>query len=213
MGTEIISWLVIIGSSIVKIPQIYKILTTKSVFGLSLYSFWMEQLVNVINLAYNIVKQTNFLLYGETYFLFLGNLIILYLLHSNWIKWISITWILIIFGFAIGILSSSEILNLFQWATIFISSVSRIPQILKNYSSGSTGQLSTATYGLSLLGSLMRLFTIANEYLGQKEVQGDFILLIGSFISFLLSSILMLQILNIKSKKILNINNDFEKNI
>jgi hypothetical protein len=41
--------------------------------------------------------------------------------------------------------------------------VSRVPQIVQNYTTKSTGQLSIITYGLNLLGTLARIFTTMQE--------------------------------------------------
>ena len=41
--------------------------------------------------------------------------------------------------------------------------VSRIPQILQNYTSKSTGQLSFMTYAMNFMGTLARVFTTLQE--------------------------------------------------
>lgn len=61
-----------------------------------------------------------------------------------------------------GILSPSHLAALFDVNSVVLM-VSRVPQIVQNYTTKSTGQLSIITYGLNLLGTLARIFTTMQE--------------------------------------------------
>ena len=61
-----------------------------------------------------------------------------------------------------GILTPSHLAALFDINSVVLL-VSRVPQIVENYTSKSTGQLSIITYGLNLLGTLARIFTTMQE--------------------------------------------------
>lgn len=66
--------------------------------------------------------------------------------------------------------------------------ISRIPQIIQNFKQGSTGQLSGITTFLTFAGSLARVFTTI------QEVGWDFSLLIGYFLGFATSGLLLFQV-------------------
>lgn len=53
---------------------------------------------------------------------------------------------------------------------LFIAS--RVPQILQNFSTGSTGTLSPITYGLNAAGGAARIFTSLHEKAGAAMVRG-----------------------------------------
>jgi uncharacterized protein with PQ loop repeat len=61
-----------------------------------------------------------------------------------------------------GFLTRDVLTMLFDVNSIVLL-VSRIPQILQNYSSKSTGQLSFTTYAMNFMGTLARVFTTLQE--------------------------------------------------
>lgn len=54
----------VIGASIVKIPQLIKILIEKSVFGISFFSVIMEAMTNWVMIVYSWYRGNPFSIYG-----------------------------------------------------------------------------------------------------------------------------------------------------
>ena len=67
----------------------------------------------------------------------------------------------------IGLYTGGYISDLYLESLFDINSLvllaSRVPQILQNYATGSTGQLSVITYFLNFAGSAARILTTLNE--------------------------------------------------
>jgi uncharacterized protein with PQ loop repeat len=56
----------VVGASIVKVPQIIKILSKRSTFGVSFESVILEEITQSAAVAYNIFRGNPFSIYGET---------------------------------------------------------------------------------------------------------------------------------------------------
>ncbi|KAJ1737789.1 hypothetical protein LPJ55_005943 [Coemansia sp. RSA 990] len=69
---------IVLGGCIVKLPQLFKILKSKSVAGISLSSYLLEVLANAITLAYSFRKGYSFTFttYGEALFIGAQNIVI-----------------------------------------------------------------------------------------------------------------------------------------
>ncbi|CAG8838071.1 6529_t:CDS:1 [Gigaspora margarita] len=174
---------IILAGSIVKLPQIIKILTARSTRGLSFESVVLETCAFGIGLAYNLRNANPFSTFGETFFLTIQNVIILFLMlhYANRNRDIIITCIcMIISTYSLGSvdLINDSMLAFLQTLCIPLALFSKIPQIFTIYKNGSTGQLSSfAIFGFTL-GSLARVFTTLTEV-------DDDIILVG----FLLTSV------------------------
>ena len=55
-----------VGASIVKVPQIIKIISNKSTYGVSFSSVVLEEINSIAAFAYNIYRGNPFSIYGET---------------------------------------------------------------------------------------------------------------------------------------------------
>ncbi len=189
-------------SSIIKLPQIMKIFSSGSVQGLSLVSFMLETFAHLITTAYNFRTNQPFGTFGETTFLSIQNIIITVLIaifSKSVNNWVTIRRIFIVLSFFLVILYSlffqntslisDKVMLYLQMITIPLGLASKIPQILKNWGSKSTGQLSGVSVMSSLLGSLARVFTIVQEI-------KDNTILASSISAVILNSILALQMLN-----------------
>ncbi|KAL7419130.1 hypothetical protein Q5752_005966 [Cryptotrichosporon argae] len=178
---------IVLGGSIVKIPQILKILSTKSVRGLSLPAYILETASYGISLAYATRQGFPFSTYGENFFITIQNVIItLLILSFTEPKGASYAGIggkplsappakgrRVVTGAAImataGLFLTSHTfcppgtLAVLQAATIPLSLASKAPQILENRANRSTGNLSAFAVFSALLGCLARLFTTKQE--------------------------------------------------
>lgn len=70
----------------------------------------------------------------------------------------------------------------------------RVPQIVKNYRTKSTGQLSSITCGMNLAGCVARIFTSLQEGAGNAMVR-------AFLLGLLLNGITMAQIILYRPKK------------
>ncbi|KAG0329031.1 hypothetical protein BGZ99_003661 [Dissophora globulifera] len=195
---------IVAGGAIVKVPQIVKIVQARSAKGISFSSYMLETLACVISLAYNVRQNNPISTYGETFFVTLQNLAILVLMLHYTGKNTSAFIVLTSFLFMGNILGrtsqytqidgtvvtaavvSQGALAFLQAATIPINLFSKVPQIIENYKSGSTGQLSAFTVFNYFAGSLARVYTTLTEV-------DDILILSGFLLSTLLNCVLALQ--------------------
>ncbi|GJJ13397.1 hypothetical protein Clacol_007651 [Clathrus columnatus] len=191
---------IVIGGSIMKVPQLILILRARSARGLSLPSYILETLSYAITLAYSARNAFPFSTYGENLFLTLQNVVITLLIihhappsnsHSltrrpnSSPKLIGGVALSVIVSYILAIIPMS-LLALLQMATIPLSLLSKFPQIYENQQARSTGQLSAVAVISQVAGCLARLFTTATEV-------KDPIVFAGFFLAFLLNLILGAQ--------------------
>ncbi|KAK6512629.1 hypothetical protein TWF481_001511 [Arthrobotrys musiformis] len=159
---------IIAASSIVKIPQILKIISSNSAAGLSLLSTLLETDAYAISIAYNFRNGFPFSTFGETALIVVQNLVIAVLiLHFTGKGGYAG---LLIAGFAAAAYAlftpgvvSEKTMTLLQASTIPISLASKVPQIYTVWKQGGTGQLSAFAVFNFLAGSLARVFTTLQE--------------------------------------------------
>lgn len=190
LGIAIIS-----AASIVKVPQLIKLVRSKSAEGLSFTSYALETASFLIALAYNVRNGFPFSTYGETTFILAQDVAIatLILIYSKQTP--------IAIAFLIGVASAmyallidtSGMISESQMSTLqagagALGVASKLPQILTIYQQGGTGQLSAFAVFNYLLGSLSRIFTTLQEV--------DDKLILGGFIAgFALNAVLAAQML------------------
>jgi hypothetical protein len=138
----------IIGaSSIVKVPQLLKLLNSGSADGLSFLSYLLESGAYLISLSYNVRHGFPFSTYGETALILIQNIAIASLVLKYSGNGLGIAgWIggLIAAGAALfnENLIGDERLSLLQATAGVLGVASKVPQILTIWSEGGTGQLS-----------------------------------------------------------------------
>ncbi|KAI7954332.1 hypothetical protein MJO28_004732 [Puccinia striiformis f. sp. tritici] len=197
--SKFLSLAIVIGSGIVKIPQIIKIIHSKSARGLSLISFLLDSLGLVIIVSYNFRHDFPFSTYGsESFLLLIQNVIIITLIilssrypRAGILSMIAISTPVLLLG--ITLVPNSPIpgslLQALLTLSIPLALSSKIPQILINFQKKSTGQLSSFLIFSSFLGCLARLFTTLTE-------TGDLTLLINFGCGTILNGILSIQLLS-----------------
>ncbi|PBK80850.1 mannose-P-dolichol utilization defect 1 protein [Armillaria gallica] len=181
---------IVVGGSIVKVPQIILVVKSRSAQGLSLGTYVLETLSYCITLLYSLRNDFPFSTYGENLFLTIQNalitqLIVFYspnpqgkitLISAGLTAFISTLYYL-----------PTEILSYLQIATLPLSLFAKIPQITQNYQSKSTGQLSAFAVIAQVLGCIARLFTTMQEV-------GDPVVLAGFALALVLNSVLGAQL-------------------
>ncbi|KAF8798689.1 mannose-P-dolichol utilization defect 1 protein [Phlegmacium glaucopus] len=160
---------IVVGGSIMKVPQILLIVNGRSARGLSLPAYILETLSYAITLAYSFRHQFPFSTYGENFFLTLQNTLI--------------TLLIIFYAPSRALTGKSD--NKLQslvltclitlMTTLPLSLFSKLPQIRQNSRSQSTGQLSAFAVISQIAGCLARLFTTATE-VGDSLVSAGFAL-------------------------------------
>jgi mannose-P-dolichol utilization defect protein 1 len=185
---------IVIGGSIMKVPQVMLILNAKSARGLSLPAYILETLSYAITLAYSYRNGFPFSTYGENFFLTLQNTLITLLIinyshaHSrdNSTKLTVACMSTAAAAFSLYILPK-ETIALLQLCTLPLSVFSKFPQIRQNARSQSTGQLSAFAVISQIAGCLARLFTTATEV-------GDSLVTAGFALALILNIVLGAQL-------------------
>ncbi|KAL4202724.1 hypothetical protein AMTRI_Chr02g265060 [Amborella trichopoda] len=191
--SKVLGYLIVAASAIVKLPQLYIIVKNKSVRGLSVVSYELEVIGYTIALAYCLHKGLPFSAYGELVFLLLQGIILVGLIYyySGPLGPTTTIKAAIYCALAPTILAGEinpvlfEGLYASQHAIFFFS---KIPQIWKNYTNKSTGELSFLTSFMNFGGSVVRVFTSMQEGAPTSMI-------LGSVKAALLNGTIMTQII------------------
>ncbi|GMI82660.1 hypothetical protein like AT4G07390 [Hibiscus trionum] len=176
--SKLLGYAIVAASTTVKLPQIMKVLKHRSVRGLSLVAFELEVVGYTIALAYCLHTGLPFSAYGELVFLLIQAMILVAVIYyfsqplgiSTWIR------ALLFCALAPTVLAGRidpvlfEALYASQHAIFFFA---RVPQIWKNFSNKSTGELSFLTCLMNTAGSLVRVFTSIQEKAPPSVVGGS----------------------------------------
>jgi len=190
-----LGYLVIAGSLSVKIPQIVRILKHRSVEGISMTAHAMETLTYSIGFAYNLRHLYPFSTYGELVSCWSQNVVMgLLLAKYSGMDGMRTGAMLLVFAAICKFLldpalCSMQLLSTLQACTLGILVVgARLPQIAMNVRRGGTGELSSATYLLQLLGNLARVYT-------SFVLTGDLLLIGFAVVLASCNLVILLQIL------------------
>lgn len=162
---------IVVMSSIVKVPQILKLVSGGSAEGLSFVGYSMETLGYLISLAYGFRSNFPFTTFGETALIGIQNVIVcILILHYSgrpaaagaFLAGVAGILLVLIDPSGVGYVSEQN-MTLLQGLTIPLSLFSKVPQILTNHKNKSTGALSVFSVVNYLLGSLARVFTTIQE--------------------------------------------------
>ncbi|XP_023335998.1 mannose-P-dolichol utilization defect 1 protein [Eurytemora carolleeae] len=184
---------IVAGSSLVKFPQVLKIMFGGSAVGISFLSVFLELLAITCSGVYSFASGFPFSAYGESVFLaFQTALIGILVLWYSSGKLISLLFI-ILYSVAVYLaldpaLVPISILWYGQAANIPMILLGKFIQIRANFSNGHTGQLSAITCFLLALGAIARIFTSIQE-------TGDQLVILTYICSSAVNSIIALQVL------------------
>ncbi|KAK7480584.1 hypothetical protein BaRGS_00028160 [Batillaria attramentaria] len=158
---------IILGSLIVKLPQIIKMLQAKSGAGISLMSVTFELIAISATWSYGFAQKFPFSAYGESVFLALQTIIIAFLVlyygGQSGAAFGYLTFYVAAMSFLLSPAVPRQLLSLLQTSNAFVIMVSKAIQAYANYKNGSTGQLSVITVYLIFLGAVARIFTSIQE--------------------------------------------------
>ena len=180
---------IIATASIVKVPQILKLVQSQSAAGLSFTSYLLETASFLITLAYNVRSGWPFSTYGETALILAQDVVIAVLvLRFTRRDGAAGTFIAGVAAAIYALLVSdtlvdANLMNYLQAGAGALSVASKLPQILTVYRQGGTGQLSAFAVFNYLAGSLSRIFTTLQEV-------DDKLILYGFVAGFVLNAVL-----------------------
>lgn len=182
----------IIGSILVKLPQIIKIYKNKSGEGISLLSVTLDLTAITIYASYSFVKAFPFSAWGDSALLAVQTLIVgILVLYYQGYALKGLGYLLVYLGVCVilmGGLTPVEVLWTLQGFNIPILLSGKLSQALVNYKNGHTGQLSAITLLMLFFGSLARIFTSIQE-------TGDAMAIITYIASSFANAVLAFQLL------------------
>ncbi|EEQ87973.1 hypothetical protein RJZ56_002634 [Blastomyces dermatitidis] len=193
--SKVLGVAIVTFSAIVKVPQILKLLSSRSSAGVSFTSYALETTSLLITLAYNARQKFPFSTYGESALIAAQDVVVgvLVLVFSGQAPAAG-AFVAAVAGIVYALLFSGDALvdqatmGYLQAGAGVMGIASKVPQILTVWNEGGTGQLSAFAVFNYLLGSMMRIFTTMQEV-------DDKLLLYGFVAGFSLNLILGLQML------------------
>lgn len=197
---------IIAGSILVKVPQILKILSSKSGDGINVYGVYLELFAITANFAYSYVMGFPFSAWGDGTFLAIQTAMIAALvLHYSGSSGTAAVFLSTYVGLVSVLVSGftpTNVLWTMQAVNVPIIVIAKSIQVITNYKNGSTGQLSAITLLLLFGGSMARIFTSLVE-------TGDFIIIVTYCVSTVANGVIVGQLFwywnvgkeNNKSKK------------
>ncbi|XP_063786739.1 mannose-P-dolichol utilization defect 1 protein [Pseudophryne corroboree] len=183
---------IIVGSVMVKVPQIVKILRSGTAEGLSFQSILLELLALTGTMVYSITHGFPFSAWGEVLFLMVQTLIIGFLIQhlggrtSQGVLFFSVYFCLL--AILLSPVIPMVLVTVLQASNMPAVVISRLIQAMTNYRNGHTGQLSAVTIALLFLGSLARIFTSIQE-------TGDYLMSLTYVVSSACNGVIGAQLL------------------
>lgn len=183
---------IILGSVMVKLPQILKLMGAKQAEGLSFESVLLELLAISGTMAYSISNKFPFSSWGEALFLMLQTVTIGFLIqHYRGRSSRGLLFVVVYLALLALLLSPttpSAVVTAMQASNMPAVIVGRLIQAATNFRNGHTGQLSAISVFLLFAGSLARIFTSMQE-------TGDTLMALTYVISSSCNGIIALQVL------------------
>lgn len=189
--SKVLSYGILFGAMIVKVPQIINIIRSKSTQGLSPIMYGLENISYMIAIVYNFRYDYPFSTFGESVFLLIQGFILvgLFALYNKRLALIALGLpVFLAMAYYLYVLCPLEQLAFFQAGTIALFASSRLPQIYSNYRNGTTGVLSIVTVMMNFFGNTARIFTTLQEV-------KDGVVLAQVICSWLLNGILFSQLI------------------
>jgi len=182
---------IILGSILVKVPQIVKILRAGSAKGLSFVSITLEIAAAVSAFSYNFVNEYPFSSYGDSAFLAAQTALIgALVLHYGGAAAKGAAYLCGVAGLTAALCTAAPLSLLWalQAANIPMVFSAKMLQAYSNHIAESTGQMSGVTVFMLLAGSLARIFTSVQE-------TGDAVIVATYLVSSAANAVLFGQLL------------------
>ncbi|KAG5509444.1 hypothetical protein JKF63_06754 [Porcisia hertigi] len=191
-----LSYAVVVGASILKVPQILKVLKSNRADGISLSSLYVELFSYVISTSWGLVRGLPFRDCGENFFITLQLAVLVLLVAKMQKKARGAAIALVAEIFALYALSSGkvprEVHEFVLSGQVLLNMGSRVPQICANHRTRCRGQLSFLTFFLAFSGGIVRLMTTALNVSWDK---GKAVMLVQFSVAATLNAIILMQLL------------------
>ncbi|CAG8227565.1 unnamed protein product [Penicillium salamii] len=180
------------ASAIVKVPQILKLIGSRSSAGVSFISYALETASLLITLSYGVRNQFPFSTYGETALIAVQDIAVgVLVLHFAGRTAAAATFVAVVAASIYALLFDQTLVDAQTMAYLqagagALGVASKAPQIYTIWREGGTGQLSAFAVFNYLAGSLSRIFTTLQEV-------DDKLILYGFIAGFSLNVILATQ--------------------
>jgi mannose-P-dolichol utilization defect protein 1 len=191
-----LSFGIIVGSSVLKLPQMYNFYRAKSTNGVSPTMLYLDVISFTLPLTYNVMMGHPFFTFGEQLIVLSENIVLILMMwyyaparHVSKMVGVSLVYVALVFGLFQAPTAVWWVYPLFGAAAAVVG---RIPQILSNYTNQHTGTLSAFTFVLNSLGGAARMFTTMNT-------TGDLSIVTSQFVGILTSVIVLVQMWNYRA--------------
>ncbi|CAF1617983.1 unnamed protein product, partial [Didymodactylos carnosus] len=189
--SKCLGYSILLGSLLVKVPQIVKIRWNKSGHGVSVIAETIMLAAIFGSMAYGFTSEYPLSSYGDTYFLFIQTIIVILMVLYYEKKYVLAALYIVLCSLLTVLMVKKLIPELIIWnlaaASMILSVTSRLYQAYCNYRIKSTGNLSAITMLMLFIGSLARIFTSYQE-------TGDQTLIWTYILNSMANSILILQL-------------------
>lgn len=190
-----LSYAIVCGSLILKLPQIIKVVRNQSAYGISNTMLILELLSYTIAASYNFSLGYRLETYAENIIILVQNLVLINLVAHFQRQYhplkggLGVVLYLLWVGSVIyGVLPLSVTMFLMSFVQIPLGAFSRLPQIYSIYCAKTTGQLTVITFILAGGGCAARVLT---TFTGSKDPT----LLAGFLLNTFLNGVIVLQFL------------------
>jgi mannose-P-dolichol utilization defect protein 1 len=165
---KLLGYGIIVTGSIVKLPQVIKILGAKSGVGISLFGVLLELMAITFNGSYSFRNNFPLSAWGECIALGIETALIAYLvLWYDGLKAKAMSFLLIYVGILYSLAHPTLLPKDFIWylqsTVVYLAVSGKMMQALKNYKAQHTGQLSALSAWAMFAGSLARILTTIQE--------------------------------------------------
>lgn len=185
--SKLLGYGILVGSLLVKLPQIVKIKWNRSGQGVSVFAESIMLAAIFGSMAYGYTFEYPLSTYGDSYFLFIQTIAVILLVLYYKQQYIAAFTYLVLCSlmtiFMYRKLIPTHFVDVLAGLTLVLSLISRLWQAFCIYRAKSTGNLSAITMLMLFFGSLARIFTSIQET-GDQTLIWTYIL--NSFANFLL---------------------------
>ncbi|XP_022044612.2 mannose-P-dolichol utilization defect 1 protein-like [Acanthochromis polyacanthus] len=181
---------IILDTFLAQLPQLLKILWSRSAEGLSLISVLLQLYAFSCPVVYAIANNFPLFAWAERLFTLAQTAAIIFLILHY--RGDTLTGVLLLSGFSglvflLGSCASAAVVSVIQSSSLAALIASKVFQTITNHQNGHTGQLSTLSVLLSWAGSLGVVFTSLQE-------TGGFLATLSRILSAGLSCVLLVQV-------------------
>lgn len=190
--SKLLGYGIVAGAVLVKVPQIQKIVSSKSSAGVSLMSIMLELYAITCMFSYSLANGFPFSTWGDSFFLLIqvtiiAVLVMIYDGKKNMAGIFFISFCIILVVLLSG-MTPMNVLAMLQLSNMPAVLTAKLLQAAKCFQLGHTGQISAITVFLTFFGSAARIFTSIQE-------TGDNIMIISYIMSTAANAVIALQIL------------------